>query len=90
MDTNDGTDPIRRPRVHEAGLESAKQAEVLRAVSIDIRHVADWCDAHTGVNDLPDGIREKRPATPTRKTPAVGIPAGQYSVRPSTRRDEDR
>lgn len=55
--------------------EFARQSELLR-------HVAEWCDAHTGVRNVPEGIR--------RRTPARGIPATEYSYgRPRSRSEDD-
>lgn len=67
--------------------ESAVQAETLRNVADEVRVVHEWCERHTGVHELPRGIREK----PQRaSTPARGVGIGQYrQVRGRTHPEED-
>lgn len=61
--------------------------EVLREVRDTTQHVAEWCDAHTGVAEVPAGIRPKARAA-TARTPARGTPiaTGYGPLKPS--RDE--
>jgi hypothetical protein len=55
----------------ESAVSSAVFAETNRALTADVRAIKDWCDSHTGVADVPNGIREK-PA-PRARTHPEGI-----------------
>lgn len=60
---------------------SRHQADALRDMEAVVREVHDWCDKHTGVHELPRGIREKK------RTPAKGI--GEYHVRGRTHPEDE-
>lgn len=59
---------------------AAVQAEVLRSVAEEVRRVSEWCDRHTGVTEVAEGIRPKKPVT---------APRGYSIVRGRTNHDED-
>lgn len=56
----------------EAAVNSAVLAETNRALTADVRSIKEWCDSHTGVTEMPPGIREKA-ATPRARTNPEGV-----------------
>lgn len=76
---------------------AATHAETLRNVADRVERVeeavqavAEWCDQHTGVRDVPHGIRRKPPKEKRADTPAKGVGVGEYRYkRGGTHGDEE-